>query len=167
MANRQRRGASSELIACAWLLQQGYEVFRNVSPQGPIDLVAFKNGKTTFFDVKSTNGYFPSNILTPKQKALGVLILAVDPDGKCEILISLPPKGSRKRLHNHMGQFIRNGSKRPAMAQDCENPIVGHLPLFDGLSLTSGLLKPNGGHPNASGPPDQPEMNGQPVKPCP
>ncbi len=37
---RKHRGACSELIACTWLLQQGYEVFRNVSPYGAIDIIA-------------------------------------------------------------------------------------------------------------------------------
>ncbi len=37
---RKHRGACSEMLATAWLLQQGYEVFRNVSPFGAIDLIA-------------------------------------------------------------------------------------------------------------------------------
>jgi hypothetical protein len=40
MDNGKHVGARSELIACEWLLAQGYEVFRNVSAHGPIDIIA-------------------------------------------------------------------------------------------------------------------------------
>lgn len=48
----KHKGAHAELRACAWLLEQGYEVFRNVSSHGKIDLVAIKDGEVRFFDVK-------------------------------------------------------------------------------------------------------------------
>ena len=51
--NSCRRGAVSELTATVWLLEQGYEVYRNVSPEGPFDLVAVKPGETLFIDVKT------------------------------------------------------------------------------------------------------------------
>ena len=38
--DKKHKGAASELIATAWLLKQGYEVFRNVSQHGKIDLIA-------------------------------------------------------------------------------------------------------------------------------
>jgi len=48
------KGAKYELLACAWLLEQGYEVFRNVAPVGKGDLVIWKNGTTPILvDVKS------------------------------------------------------------------------------------------------------------------
>lgn len=52
--NRNHLGAASELIAAAYLLQQGYEVFRNVSPTGPADLVIWsrETGEMTKVDVK-------------------------------------------------------------------------------------------------------------------
>jgi Holliday junction resolvase-like predicted endonuclease len=46
-------GARSELLACAWLLAEGYEVFRNVSSHGHVDIIALKDGKTFYFDVKT------------------------------------------------------------------------------------------------------------------
>lgn len=51
------KGATSELIACAWLLSLGYEVFRNVSGGGPADIVAWKaaTGEKHVIDVKTTN----------------------------------------------------------------------------------------------------------------
>lgn len=46
--------AVGELAAACWLLEQGYEVFRNVSQHGPADLVAWNvaTGRTFLIDVK-------------------------------------------------------------------------------------------------------------------
>ena len=46
-------GTNTELKAAAWLLEQGYEVFRNVSSHGEIDLVAIKDGIVRKIDVKT------------------------------------------------------------------------------------------------------------------
>lgn len=51
--DKKHKGAYGELIACAWLLRNGYEVFRNVSPHGYADIVAVKDGIATFIDVKT------------------------------------------------------------------------------------------------------------------
>jgi hypothetical protein len=53
--DRKHRGAQSELIASAWLLEQGYEVFRNVSANGIVDIVAYNmaNGDFVLVDVKT------------------------------------------------------------------------------------------------------------------
>jgi hypothetical protein len=32
-------------VGCAWLLRQGYEVYRNVSQHGLIDMIAIKDSK--------------------------------------------------------------------------------------------------------------------------
>jgi Holliday junction resolvase-like predicted endonuclease len=50
-------GAKNELRAAAWLMDQGYEVFRNVSPVGPGDLIAWdiKNGVFIPVDVKTAS----------------------------------------------------------------------------------------------------------------
>lgn len=49
------KGAISEHIATAWLLQSGYDVFRNVSPNGRADILAvnWKTDETIRVDVKS------------------------------------------------------------------------------------------------------------------
>jgi hypothetical protein len=46
-------GAASELKAQAWLLEQGYSVFRNVAQWGTADLVAEKGGTFCKIDVKT------------------------------------------------------------------------------------------------------------------
>lgn len=50
-------GSIYELKATIWLQQLGYQVFRNMSPHGPADLVAWcpKSGETLMIDVKSIN----------------------------------------------------------------------------------------------------------------
>lgn len=51
----KHKGACSELIASVWLMQQGFEVFRNVSPHGSTDVVAIKYDCTYRIDVKTAN----------------------------------------------------------------------------------------------------------------
>jgi hypothetical protein len=85
--NTSEKGAYSELVACAWLLSQGYEVFRNICPSGPTDIVAIKGGVVERFDVKTQDphrGSIPPT-LTAEQLALGVKILSVGSDGTCWI----------------------------------------------------------------------------------
>jgi hypothetical protein len=50
-------GAAAELLASAWLIGFGYQVFRNLSAAGPADLVAWcpETSETLFVDVKSAN----------------------------------------------------------------------------------------------------------------
>ena len=49
----KHKGALAELQACAWLLKQGYEVFRNISQCGVADLIAWKPGEPPIpIDVK-------------------------------------------------------------------------------------------------------------------
>ena len=91
---KKHRGAYSELIASAWLLEKGYEVFRNLSDRGPIDLIAVKGDKCLFVDVKTVlvrlgkKGKISiarrSQRLTEKQVELGVRALFVTPDGLCD-----------------------------------------------------------------------------------
>ena len=52
-----KRGASAELLACAALVDAGFEVFRNVTPDGPIDIVVW-DGETFYpIDVKRASHY--------------------------------------------------------------------------------------------------------------
>src|SRR6185436_18372888 len=77
----KHKGAHSELIACAWLLAQGYEVFRNVSAVGLTDVIAQKGGQILLLDVKSHD----TNKLSKEQIAAGVLPLRVSSSGYCRI----------------------------------------------------------------------------------
>jgi Holliday junction resolvase len=53
----KHKGAHSELAACVWLLEQGYEVFRNVSQHGTTDMIALKHDCTLRVDVKTAQQY--------------------------------------------------------------------------------------------------------------
>ena len=75
----KHRGAESELRACAWLLKQGYEVFRNVSSHGIIDIVAVKQGIATYIDVKSTEH---GNLNGTDEENEGIEILYPLPNGE-------------------------------------------------------------------------------------
>lgn len=49
------KGAQSEYQAVIWLLEQGYEVYRNASPNGDVDLIAKKDNQFIEIDVKTVN----------------------------------------------------------------------------------------------------------------
>lgn len=113
--HQKHKGARSELLACAWLLERGYEVFRNISPHGPIDLVAIKDGKDIFyFDVKSTPPtkhmeyyYAP---LTELQQKLRVKPIFVCENGS--IFIDPPPTPTKTRHCKHCNtEFIIESAK--------------------------------------------------------
>ncbi len=80
--NRKHRGAFSELTACAWLLSQGYEVYRNVSAFGIIDLIAIRGAEILRLDVKTMGG----GSLSEEQIQAGVQTILVSQDGICEII---------------------------------------------------------------------------------
>lgn len=62
---QKHRGALSELLAQAWLLQEGYDVFKNVAPHGLADLIGWKPGQAPeLFDVKTLGFYRNSKVRT-------------------------------------------------------------------------------------------------------
>ena len=64
----------AEFYAITWLWDNGYEVFKNCGCSGPIDLIATKNGKTTFIDVKTKSGR-SGRTRSKEQRTLGVQLL--------------------------------------------------------------------------------------------
>lgn len=86
----KHKGSRSEMLASCWLLEHGWEVFRNVSDRGEIDLIGFDGENVVFFDVKtvSVNYSCSGNALTQKQHKLGVLPIYVTHDGICSLDIS-------------------------------------------------------------------------------
>jgi hypothetical protein len=98
---RSHCGAHNELLATVWLLKQGYDVFRNVSAHGPVDIVAMKDGGIALFDVKQValtiDGKAGYVSLKPEQIALRVKIIKVLPDGSCQI--DWNPKATMEHGH--------------------------------------------------------------------
>ena len=84
-ANKGRIGDIVELKAQSWLLEQGYEVFRNVSAKGPVDVIILDtDNKIVMVDVKKVVDKQRKVVkvnqprLTEKQKQLGVKLLHYD-----------------------------------------------------------------------------------------
>jgi hypothetical protein len=81
-----RIGDITELELCHYFLNDGYEVFRNVSSTGPVDFVVLdiNSGELTMYDSKTANVHtkkdgrkiiYLSNI-NEKQKELGVKLVS-------------------------------------------------------------------------------------------
>ena len=84
-----RAGDFAEYYAVTWLWDQGYDVFKNCGCDGCIDLIAIdKDGSILLIDVKTkrrdvkspTDNLVYKGQLTDKQKELGVVMLAFNPD---------------------------------------------------------------------------------------
>lgn len=83
-------GVVAEIEAAAWLVRRGFFVFRNMSPVGPIDLVAVRSATTEvlFLDVKLGRRYLRrdgtivsrSGDLTRAQSAQGIRKIVVFDD---------------------------------------------------------------------------------------
>ena len=88
------KGQHSEFIAAAWLIRQNYLVYIKTQDNDPIDLVAVhrKTGEVLKLDVKSVSirktgpkkGYKISRIVNEHQKKIGVKLLYVYDDGRCD-----------------------------------------------------------------------------------
>jgi hypothetical protein len=80
-------GALSELIGAAWLVEQGYEVFRNVSQHGAIDLMAARGEEILRLDVKTCRNDDFVPFVTDEQMENGICILAVNPETRfCRVV---------------------------------------------------------------------------------
>ncbi len=53
--SQSRKGDLAEYYAVTWLWDKGYEVFKNASRCGPVDMIAVKDGKSTLIDVKTSD----------------------------------------------------------------------------------------------------------------
>lgn len=72
--------------ACAWLLEEGFEVFRNVSAHGKVDVIALdpETFKVLFIDVKT----IPIGRLKKEELEVGgIKLLSYDPEtNRCSFL---------------------------------------------------------------------------------
>jgi len=88
------KGQRSEFLAAAWLISINYLVYVKTQDNDPIDLVAVhrNTGDVLKLDVKSVSfrrtgpkkGYRISRVLNEHQKKIGVTLLYVYPDGRCD-----------------------------------------------------------------------------------
>jgi hypothetical protein len=82
---KNRKGDMAEMLACAWLMRHGYEVFRNVGCTGKADLMIYKPGKKAErVDVKcirfEKDGEVWKIVSNKNKVARGVTPLYVDPE---------------------------------------------------------------------------------------
>lgn len=83
----KHRGAMSELAASAWLMEQGFEVFRNVSHFGKYDLIIRDLETEEFTPIDVTTGSIfikkdGSESINWSRKEQEVLTLVVMADGR-------------------------------------------------------------------------------------
>ena len=88
------KGQHSEFVAAAWLIKQNYLVYIKTQDNDPIDLIAVDRGtgEVLKLDVKSVSirksgpkkGYRISRIVNEYQKKIGVKLLYVYDDGRCD-----------------------------------------------------------------------------------
>src|SRR6185312_5310903 len=90
--SHMKRGDWAELTALLRLMEEGYEVFKNIRNTGPVDIVGFKDGKVRLFDVKYSmvelNGkrveaQCSRKKLRENQTRRGIEILYVSQHGLC------------------------------------------------------------------------------------
>ena len=129
---QKHQGPLSEIVACAWLLRQGYEVFRNISFYGEADIIAmnFSTKEVILIDVKTVRPGMPiSNamiVLTDSQKELGVRILAVEAaSGACEF-IEAYERGTKK-CNCCTKEFIPRTRKSKFCSSECQGHYWRHI----------------------------------------
>ena len=73
MISTAHTGAAGELFACQYFLSHGVEVFRNVAPAGPVDLMVYNkiNSQSAPEDIKS--------VRSPYIRADGSYSLGISP----------------------------------------------------------------------------------------
>ena len=87
------KGQHSEFVAAAWLIKQNYLVYIKTQDNDPIDLIAVDRGtgEVQKFDVKSVSirktgrvGDRINRVLNEHQRKIGVKLLYVYDDGRCD-----------------------------------------------------------------------------------
>jgi len=83
--NPNRKGDFAEYYAVTWLWDNGYEVFKNTGCTGLVDMIAMKDGISTFIDVKTMTkdkgtDYRGKISRTDEQKKLNVQFLLFHPE---------------------------------------------------------------------------------------
>ena len=126
MNPRQYKATISQNKAINKFLEQGYYVYTNICEQGPIDIVVVNpaNGRTHFFDVKTSNGSRivngksiggAGNKLKPKQKELGVRLCLVEGD---EVRIVEKRETINKRQRKEK-RFLNKARKGIDFLEEC------------------------------------------------
>ena len=107
------KGDQAELIAQEYFIKKGYSVFKNISAQGPVDMVILDNdGYTLLIDVKaislrSKNGWKVNRVPSEEQEKLGVHLVYVNLDTR-EVLDEMPSKRKNKNNIIQIKEYIND-----------------------------------------------------------
>ena len=121
-------GALAEIMACEWLVRQGYELFRNMSSHGVADLIAWRLGETPILiDVKTTTkeGRTQRHFarLTGAQVTAGVQLLHVDRTSRT-ISFNRQDFGPRQPARDYKERYLLGVERQASLAQ----PLLGPSP---------------------------------------
>ena len=127
MNPRQYKATISQNKAINKFLEEGYYVFTNTCEQGPIDIVVVnpKNGRTHFFDIKTSKGTRivdgksiggSGNKLKQNQKELGVRLCLVEGE---EVRIVEKRETILKRQKKEKGNPFRKSRKGINFLEEC------------------------------------------------
>jgi hypothetical protein len=115
MIKPKHRGARNELAAICWLLEQGYDVYRNVSQHGIIDVIAIKDGETLFLDVKSAFA------LRASEEQISNNVKWLVCAGNEFTIVNPEPKGTSVLCKSCGKTIPTTGMRRSWCSQGCKN----------------------------------------------
>lgn len=82
-----KKGSIAELVACNWLMLNGYDVYKNLSAWGAADIVALKDNETLLIDVCfCSSGLDTKKTIVSQRQNEGrnITFIYVFPDGSCK-----------------------------------------------------------------------------------
>lgn len=105
-ASKSARGAISELLACAYLMDKGHYVYRCEAPNAPFDLVAYRGGRCLRIEVKTLTWQKAhwAPMFTVPQNAEWDLLVVVDPEAVFEFEADgFDARTANNRIRDHFG----------------------------------------------------------------
>lgn len=124
-------GALAEIIACEWLIRQGYDVFRTISQHGLADYVAWKVGEQPLLiDVKTAPRGSDGRCVFPAasraQVAAGVTLLYVERELRLVSFSRSDFNPPRKR-RDYQARYRLGVERQASLAS--QSPDLPSLPL--------------------------------------
>jgi Holliday junction resolvase-like predicted endonuclease len=124
-------GRATEIRAHLWLLQQGYEVFNNIFPTGPVDAIAMdrKTGNIIKIEIRTASerkdGTWYCGDLTQEQVTLRVQLLVYLPSTQQFILYPIGIMKAGKFADSTPSERAKvgNAKRRITMLAETENAL--------------------------------------------
>ncbi len=132
--NTSKKGAVAEYMAANWLLSKGYEVFKNLTPTGKVDIIAWKGEEMHLIDValcsrsKRTGGYSDNKKGVAESNAhLGIKILCVLDTGDCVWRDDLFKSFPDKKCHQCGNTFTPTKGNEVVCGDNCRRLWVAKM----------------------------------------